>query len=167
MKKVLILGNGMSRASEKHFIKTWEDEIWVSNWAFKEIPNIKNVTRLGTQHLEVIKECDEFCSTLQKQITIYTRNKIIKECEDKQFSWIVLKSFEGFYGFSTGISLLEQALIEKYEEIYLSGFDFGGRDLYQPGVILEGSNFRKQYIQVRDKYKDNFPIKFTRIPPLI
>jgi hypothetical protein len=55
-KKVLILGNGISRRSFTDAIESYPGEVWACNYAFREFP--KKITRL-TGHREPLAEAQE------------------------------------------------------------------------------------------------------------
>ncbi len=135
--KVLILGNGKSREEDKKFIDMWDSEIWVCNWAYQEYSKLPRLDRVGTVHDEVALKALEFKKEYNAKYEIYCKDVIVGYEND-------LKPFKERRGWVTGCLMLLQALIEEYDEIYLSGFDFGGYDTYQK-KDFQPSNAIKQF----------------------
>lgn len=150
-KRVLILGNGASRISSSSFIENWSSEVWLCNHAYEEANYLKNVTLVGSVHPD---ECFEKAFfTKQKYNLKY--NLITRQRYNSPFKNF---SFQYDRGFSTGSLMLAEAFLRNYDEIYLCGFDFGGKDLYQSKDVI-GSNFLKQFkiiISEFPKYKVKF-----------
>ncbi len=141
MKKVLILGNGTSRLQLKDFIQSWKNEIWVCNTGFLEYEILPRIDYVCSVHREVVEESKIFAT---EHKLFY---KTISNCtySDEQF-----KRTEGW---STGNLALAEALEKNYDEIHLIGFDFGGKDVYHTYEV-DGSNFKKQYNQILNDYKN-------------
>jgi hypothetical protein len=139
-KKVLILGNGVSRKEEpdKTFISNWADEIWGCNGAFVEedIP----FTRIGSLH-----------SFMAEKMVLYKKRY---KKEWRIFSKKGMPGVEEFYyalrGGNTGYQWILQALYENFDKIYLSGFDFGGPDLYTE--TKTGKAFQQRFKQVMEEF---------------
>ncbi len=145
MNDVLILGNGMSRQGIKKEIESFTCPIWVCNKAYREVHFLPNVQRVGTVHSEIIEEALYFRNYYKTDYLIISKKKYIKDGADEAF---LLEN-----GWSTGNLLLAQALIERYDRIYIAGFDFGGADIYQitdrPGI-----NFKNQYNELMDSVEE-------------
>lgn len=138
--QVLILGNGTSRLTQIDFIKEWEGEIWVCNWAFKESLGLPRLDRVGSVHENVVKQAIKFREAQGVSYQIYS---------SKPFDGVTV--FTDVKGWSTGSLMLQQALIEKFSCIVLLGFDMGGADIYQDH-ILHGNNFKNQYNEIKRNY---------------
>jgi len=145
-KTVLILGNGASRIKYKDFINNWTSEIWGCNWLFKEADSHENLTRIGSVHNEVISEAYKFKKENNYNYLLYTKPVFREEFKDKFISY-----FSDPRGWATGPLMVLQALTENYRRIYLSGFDFGGKDVYQ-NHFIEGSNFQKQFVEIISRF---------------
>ena len=135
-KSVLILGNGSSRLKLKEKIISWEGEIWVCNWAFRETSDLHRISRVGSVHQEVIREAFQYKLDHNLEYRLHTSNII--GIED------IAEPFIDERGWSTGSLMIVQALKEGYSKIVLSGFDMGGDDIYQP-TPRPGGNFKKQF----------------------
>ena len=139
--EVLILGNGMSRLQYENYINAWEKELWVCNRAFQEHRKLRNIHRVGTVHKEGAIEAIEYREKNDLTYSVYYRN-FVPGYEGR------IKRFRDRRGWSTGILMLAQAIYEDYKMVYLAGFDFGGKDLYQRSP-LPGGNFIRQYTVLR------------------
>lgn len=146
MKSVLILGNGSTRLNHRKYISEWEGEIWVCNKAYQEIYKLPRIDRVATVHGEVVLDAYNFKIKNNAEYEIITSSKIQKRVPDK-----VDFVFHEKRGWSTGNLLIVQALKEEYDLIALVGFDFGGKDIYQPQK-LPGDNFRKQFNQIQKEW---------------
>lgn len=139
MKTLAIVGNGASRVSLEKEITSFE-EIWVCNRAYTEIEAFPNIKRVYSVHPEVVEEALDERKTKGYSFIIYGR-----QCPPADFS------FSLDLGWSSGNQALLDALLdEQYEKIYLYGFDFGGKDIYQ-SHLLEGSNFKKQFEDLKTR----------------
>jgi hypothetical protein len=148
MKEVLILGNGISRLSKKEQIKEWKGDLWICNWAFQEYRDLPIIRYVGSVHSEVIERAREFREKHNLTFRIISR----LDSSDEKFSLD--------RGWSTGNLFISEALIRDYKKIYLAGFDFGGRDIYQP-YPLYGGNFETQYEEIKKVFSKKFErIKF-------
>lgn len=136
---VLILGNGISRLRFKEKILSWEGEIWVCNWAFREASELPRIDRVGSVHQEVIKEAHQYKVENNLSYKLLTSNT--SGIED------ISEPFIDERGWSTGSLMIVQALKEGYSKIALSGFDMGGDDIYQP-TPRPGGNFKKQFDKI-------------------
>jgi len=130
LKRVLILGNGVSRLKYEDFIKDWEDEIWVCNYAYKEYYKFKNFTRM-IGDWRPCNDAVEFRRLYNLKFDIYIR---YAGWHNKKFlthpNEVKKLSIDEEYVRDSGSSFVVQALIEDYDEIYLLGFDLGGPDIY-------------------------------------
>ena len=135
MKKVLILGNGISRLKYKTWINKWDGEIWACNRAFREYKYLPRLNVIGTVHHEVAIEA----LTFQKKKALSYKILTSKAGLVNSYQVFLFKKYRGW---STGNELLQEALLSGYDQIYLAGFDMGGPDIYNG--IVEGSNFRIQ-----------------------
>jgi hypothetical protein len=140
MRQVLILGNGESRKELTAEIQNWKDEVWACNGAYQEIEEFPSLSRLCSVHSGHVQDAIEFRNT----------HGYVFQIVGKPNFKGVDRSFNLNRGWSTGSLALYDALYEGYD-VVLAGFDFGGRDVYQPGDIV-GSNFVKQFIQVIKKW---------------
>jgi len=120
MKKMLLIGNGVSRKKEEiqKFIEEWQDEIWIFNYAYKEYG--KKATR-WSGHVELIQEANKYKKRYKCNYDIYTNAETI----------IPHKNFDHLYLFDSGTTALRQALLEEYD-CWLVGYDLGGADIYSP-----------------------------------
>jgi hypothetical protein len=124
-KKVLILGNGLSRMSFVEFIEQWKGEVWGCNYCYIDWGH--KLTRL-TGHVRVMEEAILYRKKYKLNYEIWGGNLgHIKS--DKQFTCD--KQFQK----DSGTTLVAQALTEKLK-VYCLGFDLGGRDIYSPGHHL-------------------------------
>lgn len=129
MKKVLILGNGVSRVHHKEFIQNWKDEIWGCNSAFKEFHK-------GDLHrLDVImgdyKALLEIIEFQKKNKTPYKLYG--KHLKAKQLQGVELVPVEKKFINDSGSTLVALALTKGYDRIVCVGFDLGGPDIYVKG----------------------------------
>ncbi len=142
-KKVLILGNGISRREKQNedFIKNWYEEIWGCNGAYKEsFP----FTRIGLLDKKILKEVLEYKDKNKRTYDVFYK----KELKNK-----TKKFFYAQKGGNTGYQLILQALYEGFDEIYLLGFDFGGSDIYTE--TKNGSVFQKRFKEIIDEFGMN------------
>lgn len=146
MKKVLILGNGSTRLNHRKYISEWEEDIWVCNKAYQEYYKLPRMDRVGSVHGEMILDAYNFRIKNNLEYELITTYKVQKRIPDK-----VDKVFYEKRGWSTGNLMIVQALKEEYDLIALVGFDFGGKDIYQPQK-LPGDNFRKQFNQIQKEW---------------
>ena len=152
--KVLILGNGTSRLQLKDTIQNWNGEIWVCNWGFREALTLGDrVTLVGSVHKEVLKEIHSFRKEHNLSYKIITKPIIKSQYEDEYFS--------SSKGWSTGNLCIVEALERGYDEVYLAGFDMGGKDIYQTHD-LPGGSFKSQYEQIKKTYGES---KITFLKP--
>ena len=142
MKSVLILGNGESRKNSIDYITNWQNEIWVCNEAYIEPWSQK--TRVGTVHKFIADLATEHKKTTNEKFEIYTNT-----CPA-----LYKNTFAYQYGWSTGNLSILQALYERYEKICLCGFDFGGKDIYQPQPLY-GGNFKDQFKTIYKTHDTN------------
>lgn len=121
MKKVLILGNGISRLQFVDFINDWKNEIWACNLAFMDFG--ERISRL-TGHDWVLKEAAEYKkkNNLKFEIIagIHLNNIKYKKV-----------SCPSEFRKDSGTVLVAQALEEGYR-VSVVGFDLGGPDVYGP-----------------------------------
>lgn len=143
MSKVLILGNGVSRLQQIDFIKQWTEELWVCNWGFKEAFSLPRVDKVCTVHADVIPKALTFKEKHGLSYQVITSNRCALDHDVEIFA--VKK------GWSTGALALSEALEQRFDEIVLAGFDFGGKDIYQPQLI-NGSNFINQFKHLQEMY---------------
>lgn len=136
--KVLILGNGCSRLALKQKIfDSWKGEVWVCNAAYQEHLSLPRLDRVGTVHDQVALQADIYRKKNNLKFLIFSKN----------YNTSGFCHFAREIGWSTGNLMIQQALIEEYDQIVLAGFDFGGRDIYQP-KSLPGENFKNQFKQI-------------------
>ena len=127
-KRVLILGNGISRLDHmESLVKQWtKAELWVCNNAFKEfvageLPRLDLLT--GDK------------PALKEAICIKEENKFKFKIVGKNKSAWLLEGVEPIgipehLIYESGSSLVCKAIIDGFDEIYLVGFDLGGKDIY-------------------------------------
>lgn len=151
-KKVMILGNGVSRQDPKtqQEILNWPYEIWVCNSAFKEHASLPRINRVGSQHKEIAIQAYRYREIYGLKYSIYYKDFVpegnghIKVFPDKIS-----------YGWATGPAMVWMALKSNYTLVVLAGFDFGGPDVYQNGNLV-GTNFIKQFKRIRRNYGKEF-----------
>lgn len=124
MRSVLILGNGVSRLQHKDFIQNWDSEIWACNFAFKD-NSLPRLTRIAG-HDWVMQEALEYKEKHNLSYDIYCHSDKLPLDKVKQFTIdpVLIKD--------SGTTMVNQALHEEYDSIYLCGFDMGGPDVYSP-----------------------------------
>jgi len=131
--KVLILGNGVTRTEEPDisFIQNWKGELWGCNHAYKEdLP----FTRIGVLDKKLFREIQNYKS---KKFSLYsTRGNNVFYYNDRKGN--------------TGYFWILQALYEGFDKIFLSGFDFGGGDLYTK--YKSGVSFRRRFQEIIDEF---------------
>lgn len=114
MNRVLILGNGISRLQYSEHIRWWTGCLWVLNYAFAEYgPQADAV--LG--HPEVMEQ-----AALWKRVHEYNYRVFTEE----DYHSDIPKDLRG----DSGTLAVAQALLEGKDKIFLSGFDFGGKDVW-------------------------------------
>ncbi len=136
-KKVLIIGNGVSRLELKYkdFIRNWTDEIWVCNRAYLEHNDFQKFTRM----IGDFNPCNSAVTYKYKHnlnFDIYLRyegwrHKIHQSKQVKQLD------VPDEYRADSGSTFVIQAILEKYDEIYVVGMDLGGADIYVTGLYKE------------------------------
>ena len=144
--KVLVLGNARDRLQQQKFIDNWKDEIWVCNHGFREALKL-NVTLMGTVHDWCGIEALDFRALHNLNYRIVTSTRISQSTE----------IFKKYRGWSSGLELIHQAIIEEYDEIYLAGYCFIGQseeDLYHPETPLYTGNFRKQWSHIQEEFPE-------------
>ena len=144
-KKVIILGNGFSRLHEEKFIDAWKEDIWGCNHAYKDYFQFPRLNRIFTVHKELFDTIIQYKKDHELDYIVYGANKDVHENTPD------LHACTCALGFSSGSLAIIQALEEKYDEICLVGFDFGGKDVYQTH-LLYGGNFIIQFQWIRDHY---------------
>jgi len=116
-KKVLILGNGLSRLLFKDYIKAWKHEIWVCNFAYKEFPKADRLAG----HDWVLAEAEK----------AGFKGKLMWGNLGKgQEGWTKYKCPQRFH-LDSGFSLVAEALYRGYD-VKVCGFDLGGADIHSP-----------------------------------
>ena len=121
MKKMLLIGNGVSRLQPEvqsyinDWIKNRTGEIWIFNYAYKEFGQV--ATRWGG-HIELLEEVSKYKKNKKAKFEIYTNTQTkIKHTE-----------YTHDYLLDSGSTAVRQALIEGFD-CYLVGFDLGGADV--------------------------------------
>lgn len=151
MSRVLILGNGISRLQYTGKIAAWPDEIWCCNYAFVEFGN--RISRVAG-HLDVMEQAE-----IWRDLHGYDYR--IMQPEDYKHLPSKLRGNSGVY-------LVSQALDDGYDPIILCGYDFGGKDIWTPGMEDRnvGPGMRQKwkkliltYPEARDR------IRFWKIKP--
>lgn len=118
-KRVLILGNGISRLLFHAEIEAWPDEVWGCNFAYQEYPH--ELTRLsghGVNMPDAVKYAEEH----GHNYSIYAGNLGRCPCESVSFTCPPELRKD------SGTTLVAQALHEGYR-VSCTGFDMGGRDI--------------------------------------
>lgn len=147
IKKVLILGNGNSRLEYKDYIKIWNGEIWACNDAYTELTDFPCLNVMASVHQDTAEK-----------IAIFRNNnnlnfRVLARYENNE---IRIEKFKDFIGWTTGTELINQAHLENYDEIYLLGFDMGGKDIYPSAdgkyFWVVDENVKKQMQQIVDKW---------------
>lgn len=121
MKKMLLIGNGVSRLQDYviQYINDWEDDIWIFNLGYLDFG--KRATR-WSGHKELIEVVYQYKQFHKAKYIIYTNE--ITDIPHNQFSHEEL--------YDSGSTAVKQALLEGFD-CYLVGFDLGGADVYSPG----------------------------------
>jgi len=128
VKKVLILGNGISRLSYDGFIRSWDGEVWGSNWIFTEYGEI--LTRLNG-HIEPMKAAAEARKKDGHSYQIWGGHLGKLSVVDKDFTC------PHEYRKDSGTTHVAQALHEGFEKIVCCGFDLGGPDVLSPDMAMQ------------------------------
>lgn len=124
MKKVLIVGNGISRLKFADQIESYEGEIWASNYAFRDFPAI--ITRLNG-HTDPLVEAWAWKQEHGFKYEIYAGPIARKNPYWKTFSC------PPKWHRDSGTTNVAQALFEGFDQIDLVGFDLCGADVHSPG----------------------------------
>ncbi len=121
MKKMLLIGNGVSRLQDyvTQYINDWEDDIWIFNLGYLDFG--KRATR-WSGHKELIEVAYQYKQFHKAKYIIYTNE--ITDIPHNQFSHEEL--------YDSGYTAVKQSIIEGFD-CYLVGFDLGGADVYSPG----------------------------------
>lgn len=151
-KDVMILGNGKSRLDCENIIHNWQQELWVCNEAYHEAKKFRHITRVCSVHSNMIREAYDFKVNNKLDYKLLGRYKIPELPEGEYYQ------FRDKHGWSTGSLAVSQAILEDYQSILLLGFDFGGPDVYKD-YDVEGSNFQKQFIELKRMYPQQFKKK--------
>lgn len=127
--EVLILGNGASRSEHMDFVRSWEGEIWACNWAYFELidgslPRIDRLIGDKKALIRALKAKRKYGFTYECICKGEPKDEL-SECTPASSFGVSRKTV-----FDSGSALVELALREGYEKIYVVGFDLGGRDLY-------------------------------------
>jgi hypothetical protein len=143
MKRCLILGNSKDRLFKKNEIKNWKYDLFICNLACTEWKELPKITAVGTVH--------EFAAKI-----------IFQTKKDNNLSYKILSNykwfedielFKRFNGHSTGAEMIIQAILEKYDTIYLSGFCFINNcetDIYTENIYC--GNFQKQWNIIKEEF---------------
>lgn len=143
-KRVLVLGNGISRLGFTEFINGWPDELWACNYAFKEFKG--RLDRL-TGHAFVLKEAAPIIKKEGWKTEIWTGH-IGKGVEDGHNF-----TCPEYFLKDSGSTLVAQALHEGYTEVYVAGFDLGGPDIHSPDLHLQDkSGWVKRWRKINQVY---------------
>lgn len=145
---VLLLGNGLSRLKHKRFIRKWLGELWVCN--SDSLKDHRFANRCGSVHYGEVKKILNFVENQETDTIIYTTKEVIDKLLGKRKDRVTPFTQSGW---ATGSLMLYQALIEGYC-VTITGFDFGGEDVYTPGTIF-GGNLIKQYREIEAKFGKN------------
>jgi|GEM_PF-2203375 len=126
-KRVLLLGNGISRNNFSSIYSIWKGEIWGCNWVYKEYLE-KKIPRLDVLIGDYV--CLKVANQLRKK---ELKNTLFLGKSQKSIEMGNVEYPKGFKNqFSdSGSALTVHAIESGYEEVYLLGFDLGGRDIYQ------------------------------------
>jgi hypothetical protein len=126
-RRVLILGNGISRYYYNNIYDIWKDEIWGCNWVYKEY--IKGgIPRLDALigDYSCLKYAHRYKNKELKNTVIYGKNERSIDLGDVRYPKGDKNRFR-----DSGTTIVAHAIESGYDEIYLLGFDLGGRDIYQ------------------------------------
>ena len=143
MKKMLLIGNGVSRLQDYviQYINDWEDDIWIFNLGYLDFG--KRATR-WSGHKELIEVVYQYKQFHKAKYIIYTNE--ITDIPHNQFSHDYL--------FDSGSTAVRQALIDGFD-CYLVGFDLGGADVYSPGhEKLNKKIWQKRMYDIYSKNKE-------------
>jgi hypothetical protein len=146
--EVIILENGKSRLQHNQYIRRWDKEIWVTDGAFIEHNALPAIHRVGTVQNQLAIEAEEYKRKKRLDYEVYSRD-MIKGYEDR------IHTFQERRGWLTGPLLLSQAIKEKYNRIYLIGFDLNKEDLYGRSV-LKSSNYANQLLTIKRENPEDF-----------
>ena len=119
-KKVLILGNGISRLSYVDEIENYDGEVWACNYAFLDFP--RKITRL-TGHQEPLEEAQRLIEEEGLQLEIWGGPISGRNQNWKKFT------VDPKWRRDSGSTMVAQALHEGYE-VECCGFDMGGPHIY-------------------------------------
>jgi len=143
MKKMLLIGNGVSRLQDYviQYINDWEDDIWIFNLGYLDFG--KRATR-WSGHKELIEVVYQYKQFHKAKYIIYTNE--ITDIPHNQFSHEEL--------YDSGYTAVKQSIIEGFD-CYLVGFDLGGADVYSPGhEKLNKKIWQKRMYDIYSKNKE-------------
>lgn len=127
-KRVLILGNGVSRLQYMNsFVSKWKDApIWACNSAYTELES-GAIPRLDaiTGDKQALKDALVFREKKKLSFIVYARSQTTYWIPGTERIDIPDK-----YIYDSGTTLVVKALLSGYNEVYLVGFDLGGKDIY-------------------------------------
>lgn len=140
MKKVLIVGNGISRLAYTDRINAFKGEVWACNYAFREFPRVKRL--IG--HVEPMREAVALREKGELDCIIYAAPIGPRE-------GAALTCPPAFYR-DSGSTLVAEALHSGYAAEVV-GFDFGGPDVYAENHHLLGKrNWVERWVEIHKTY---------------
>ena len=142
-KKVLILSVGHNNLNKekRYFLNNFDGEVWLCNNYFIDALYIKNVTAVGSVHLNVCENALLFKKVNNLNYTVYC-----KETKNE------IKSFTHYTGYSSLNEMINEACIQEYDKIYLLGIILPS-DLEKEFKEEKITNFLRQFEQILKKYK--------------
>lgn len=148
-KRVLILGNGLSRNYYEEIYDIWNAEIWGCNWVYKEYLD-KKIPRLD------LLIGDYICL---KKVIPYAKKElkntriIGKSNRSLEIGIVYPPSAEKQFFGDSGSTATVHAINEGYDEIYLLGFDLGGPDIYQQNHHLRNKkSWLRNWRNINERY---------------
>ena len=126
-KKVMIIGNGVSRLDYQKEIAEWDGEIWGCNSIYLEIASgsLQRLDRvIGDK--DAVKKAIQYKNKYGYNYIVYNKFVVKKKDIPGAIPITIPKRFVR----DSGSTLVAMAIIEGYDDIVCVGFDLGGKDIY-------------------------------------
>lgn len=126
-KKVMIIGNGVSRLNFQKEITEWDGEIWGCNSVYLEVASgsLHRLDRIIGDK-DATKKAIQYKNKYGYNYVVYNKFVVKK----KDIPGAVPITLPKRFIRDSGSTLVAMAIIEGYEEIVCVGFDLGGKDIY-------------------------------------
>lgn len=152
MKRVLILGNGLSRLLFHAEIEAYEGEVWGCNFCYLEYPH--KLTRLAG-HVQTMIAAQALAHETGLSMRVYGGNQGSypeSHCTHTCPPW--------FYK-DSGTTLVADALEEGFELVEVCGFDMGGADVGSPRHWrMNKTSWIGRWRKLYDHYQNRWCVRF-------